>query len=53
MSIQFRTRSQSFSVDPNLLPGACCNIDGVCTDGTLKACYEAGGKFHPNRTSRL
>jgi hypothetical protein len=50
MSIQFRTRSQSFSVDPNTLPGACCSMDGTCFESTLKGCYEAGGKFNPNRT---
>ena len=52
MSIQFRTRSQSFSVDPEKVSGACCYPDGNCdSDGmTLRRCYLSDGKFTPNRT---
>lgn len=53
MSIQFRTRSQTFGVDPDTLTGACCQGDaeGTCNDNiTLKNCYSSGGNFFPNQT---
>ena len=40
MSIQFRTRSRGFNVDPNTISGACCSSTN-CSDGTLSTCPAA------------
>ena len=52
MSIQFRTRSKGFNVDPNTLSGACCNPDtGNCTDTTLANC-PSDSSFYAGKSCR-
>ena len=51
MSIQFRTRSESFHVDPTKLFGACCT--DTCDHKSLSDCYRTSGRFHPNQTCEV
>jgi len=51
MSIQFRTRSRGFGVDPDTLMGACCVDDG-CVQTSLRICYDNGGEFFAGKNCK-